>query len=64
MGSVRFLADFEFYVAALGVGRGPIGLVRVLRFKTLDSQPGESNMGPVPADVHAFCDFRKVVVAS
>ena len=46
-------------MAVLGVGRGLIGLVATLRFKTLDSQPDSSNMGPVPADFHAFYDFQK-----
>ena len=57
MGSIGFLVDFEFYMAVLGVGRGPIGLVAPLRFKTLDSQPEKSNMGPVSTDVHYFCYF-------
>ena len=47
VGSVGFLIDFEFPMAALGVGRVPIGLVAPLRFKWLDSQPDSSNMGPV-----------------
>ena len=50
------LIDFEFYTAVLGVGMGPIGLVAPWRFKTLDSQPDSSNMGPVPIDFHEFCD--------
>ena len=58
-GSIGFFADFEFYMAVLGVGRGLIGLVAPLRFKTLDSQPDSSNMGPVWTDVHDFCDFLK-----
>ena len=49
-----FLVDFEFYMAVLGVGMGPIGLGAPLRFKTLDSQPEKSNMGPVSTDVHDF----------
>ena len=52
MGSVRFLPDFEFYMAVWGVGRVPIGLVVPLRFKWLDSQPVESDMGPVSIDFH------------
>ena len=36
-----------FVGVVLGVGRGPIGFVAALRFKTLESQPGKSNMGPV-----------------
>ena len=59
MGSIGFLADFEFYMAVLGVGRGPIGLVAALRFKILDSQPDSSNMGTVWIDFHVFCDFQK-----
>ena len=59
-----FLEDFEFYMAILGVGRVPIGLVAPWRFKTLDSQPDSSNMGPVPIDVHEFAIVRKVAAAS
>ena len=59
MGSVGFLFDFEFYMAVLGDGRGPIGLVAPLGFKILDSQPEKSNMGPVPTDFHDFRLFHK-----
>ena len=59
MGSIGFLADFEFHMAILEVRRGPIGLVAPLRFKIIDSQPDSSNMGPVPTDVHDFRLFRK-----
>ena len=59
MGSVGFLVDFEFLMAVLRVGRGPIGLVAPLRFKWLDSQPDSSNMGPVSTDFHELCDFLK-----
>ena len=59
MGSIGFLADFEFYMAVLGVGRGPIGLIALLRFKWLDSQPDSSNTGPVSIDVHDFLLFQK-----
>ena len=59
MGSIGFLADFEFYMAVLGVPSGPIGLVAPLGFKILDSQPDSSNMGPVSTDFHEFCDFLK-----
>ena len=59
MGSIGFLPDFEFYMAVLEVGSGPIGLVAPRRFKILDSQPGKSNMGPVPIDVHDFRLFQK-----
>ena len=54
-----FLVDFEFYMAVLGVGMGPIGLVAPLRFKTLDSQPEKSNMGPVSTNFHDFETFEK-----
>ena len=59
MGSIGFLLDFEFSMAALGVGRVPIGLVAPLRFKWLDSQPDSSNMGPVSTDFHEFRQFQK-----
>ena len=49
-----FFLDFEFYMAVLGVGRGPIGLVAPSRFKTLDSQPEKSNMGPVSIKFHGL----------
>ena len=58
VGSVGFLVDFEYYMAVLGVGRGPIGLVAPLRFKTLDSQPDKSSMGPVYIDFHDFTTFQ------
>ena len=54
MGSIGFSLDFEFSMAVLGVGRGPIGLVAPRTFKFLDSQPVESNMSPVSIDVHDF----------
>ena len=59
MESIGCLADFQFYMAVLGVGRGPIGLVAALRFKRLDSQPDSSNMGSVSTDFHEFYDFLK-----
>ena len=59
MGSIGFLADFESYIAVLGVGRGPIGFIAPLSFKWLDSQPEKWNMGPVPIDVHDFLTFQK-----
>ena len=59
MGSAGLLSDFEFYKAVLGVGRGPIGFIAPLRFKTLDSLADSSNMGPVPTDVHETCDRQK-----
>ena len=59
VGSIGFLVDFEFYMAVLGVGRVPIGLVAPLRFKWLDSQPDSSNTGPVPTNFHEFRDFQK-----
>ena len=48
------LVDFQFYMAVLGVRRGPNGLIASWRFKTPDSQPGKSNMGPVPTVVRNF----------
>ena len=54
MGTIGFLADFEFYMAVLGVPSGPIGFVAPWRFKWLDSQPDSSNMGPVSTDFHDF----------
>ena len=59
MECIGFFFNFEFYMAVLGVGRGPIGLVATLRFKTLDSQPDSSNMGPVSIDFHDFGHFQK-----
>ena len=59
MGSVGFLADFEFYIAVLGVPSGPIGFAAPLRFKMLDSQPDSSNMGPIPTDFNDFLTFQK-----
>ena len=59
MGSIGFLADFEFYMAVLGFRRGPIGFIAPLSFKWLDSQPEESNMGPVPTGFHDFLTFQK-----
>ena len=59
VGSVGFLVDFEPSMTVLGVGRVPIGLVALLKFKWLDSQPDSSNMGPVSIDFHGFCDFLK-----
>ena len=54
------LVDFEFCMAVLGVGMGPIGLGAPLRFKTLDSQPEKSHMGPVSINFHDVALFRKV----
>ena len=59
MRSIGFLPDFEFYMAVLEVPSGPMALVAALRFKTTDSQPDSSNMGPVSIDFHEFCDFQK-----
>jgi len=59
VGSIGFLPDFEFYMAVFGVPSGPMALVAALRFKTTDSQPGSSNMGPVPTDVYDFRFFQK-----
>ena len=63
-GPLDFLVDFEFSVAVLGFGRGPIGLVAPLTFKWLDSQPESSNMGLIWTVVYEFCDFLKVGAAS
>ena len=57
MGSIGFLPHLDFYMAVLGVGSGPIGLVAPLRFKTLDSQLDTSNMDPFQTDVHDFEHF-------
>ena len=46
-------------MVVLGVGSGSNGLVAPLRFKTPDSQPDKSNMGPVPIDFHDFLTFQK-----
>ena len=56
--------DFGFHVAVWGIGRCPIGLVAPCRFKIIDSQPGKSNIGPVPIDVHDVRLFRRVGMAS
>ena len=53
------LVDFEFYMAVLGIGMGPIGLGAPLRFKTLDSQPEKSNMGPGSINFHHCPTFQK-----
>ena len=47
-------------MAVLGFGRGTVGVVAPLRFEMLDHQPGSSNVGPVPTDFYAFCDFAKI----
>ena len=49
-----FLVDFEFYMAVLGVGMCPIGLVAPLGFKTLHSQPEKSILDPVLTNAHDF----------
>ena len=54
-----FLVDFEFDMAVLEIGMGPIGLEAPLRFKTLDSQPEKSNMVPVSIDFPDFLIFQK-----
>ena len=59
VGSWDLLVDFEFYMAVVGVGSGPIGFAAPWRFKILDSQPDSLNMGLVPNDVHEMCDFQK-----
>ena len=52
MGSIGFLADFEFFMPVLGVPSGPSGFVATVGFKILDSQPDSSNMGSVSTDFH------------
>ena len=64
LGPWDFFADFEFYMAVLGVPSSPIGFVAPLGFKILDSQPDSSNMGPVSTDFHEFCKFLKSWAAS
>ena len=59
VGSIGFLADFEFYIAVLGLPSGPIGFAAALGFKWLDSQSDMSNMGPVWTDFHDFEHFQK-----
>ena len=54
-----YCSIWNFIWWLLGVGRGPFVLVAPLRFKTLDSQPGKSNMGPVLVDFRDFKIFRK-----
>ena len=58
-GYIVVLVDFEFCMVVVWVGSGSIGLVAPFRFKTCDSQPEKSNVGPVPTDAHDFCDIRK-----
>ena len=63
LGFCCYILDFSRLV--MGVGRGPIGLVAVLRFKTLDSQPGNCHMSRVSTDFHvSCCVFRNLHVAS
>ena len=64
MGSVGLLADFEFYMAVLGVPSGPIGLAAPLRFKMLASQREKSNIGPCSTDVHDLYVLKTAVMAS
>ena len=59
VGSVGFLVDFEYSMAVLGVGRGPVEFIAPLSFKWLDSQPVKSNMSPDPIDVYDFHHFQK-----
>ena len=58
-GTAVFLFDFESFTLVWGVGRDPIVSVAPLRFKTLDSQPGESNMGQVSTVFHDLEIFQK-----
>ena len=59
MVSIRLLLDFEFSALVLGVGSGSIGFVVPLRFKTLDSQPSKSILGPVSMVFHDFLISQK-----
>ena len=63
-----FLVDFQIYVAVLGIGVGTIGFAAPWRFKTPESQPDKSNIGPCPdkwdREFHEISDFRKVVSPS
>ena len=58
-GPLEFCCFLKFYIAVLGVWRGPIRLVAPWRFKMLDSQPDKSNMGPVSTDFHDLIIFQK-----
>ena len=58
LGSIGFLLDFGFYMAAFGVGGSPTGFIAPLRLNMLDSQTEKSNMGPVPIDFHDFRLFK------
>ena len=49
-------------MTVLGVHSGPIGFVAPLRFKILDSQPEQSNMGLIWIDFCEICDFQKSCV--
>ena len=46
-------------MAVLGIGREPIGFVAPWRFKTFDSQPEKSNMGPISNGFHDLGDCQK-----
>ena len=59
VGSIGFLVDFEFYMAVWGSRRCPMEFLAHWRFKWLDSQPVESEMGPIPINFHEFRLFQK-----
>ena len=57
VGSWDVFVAFEFCMASLEVGSGPIGFVAPSRFKTLDSQLVKSNMCPVATKFDEMCGF-------
>ena len=59
VGSGAFLSILKVDVAVLAVSRGPVGFAAPWRFKILDSQPVQSDMGLVPTHFHDFRDFQK-----
>ena len=46
-------------MVVFGARRGSVGFVSPWRFKSIDSQPEKSNMGPVSIDVHDSRIFQK-----
>ena len=47
-GVLDIFGGFLIYMKGLGVVSGSMGLIAPLRFKTLDSHPDSSNVGPFP----------------